>query len=76
MQTLLAFSTVETWKYHDKPVKCPACGVKDVPISFTKQQKFTNSRLAALCLLGLVDKIRPGFNLTKTALFMQTCKKM
>ncbi|XP_072765924.1 uncharacterized protein [Anoplolepis gracilipes] len=46
------FSTeVETWKYHDKSVRCPACGVKEAPI-ILKQQKFTSSRLAAFCLLG------------------------
>ncbi|EFN73659.1 hypothetical protein EAG_08456 [Camponotus floridanus] len=46
------FSTeVETWKYHDKSVRCPACGEKETPIIF-KQQKFTSSRLAAFCLLG------------------------
>ncbi|XP_070171106.1 uncharacterized protein [Polyergus mexicanus] len=46
------FSTeVETWKYHDKSICCPVCGVKEVPI-ILKQQKFTTSRLAAFCLLG------------------------
>ncbi|XP_050445892.1 uncharacterized protein LOC126848764 isoform X1 [Cataglyphis hispanica] len=46
------FSTeVETWKYHEKSVRCPDCGVKEVPI-IVKQQKFTTSRLAAFCLLG------------------------
>ncbi|XP_011686088.1 PREDICTED: uncharacterized protein LOC105448911 isoform X2 [Wasmannia auropunctata] len=46
------FSTeVETWKYHDESIRCPACGVKEVPI-ILKQQKFTSSRLAAFCLMG------------------------
>lgn len=47
--------TVETWKYHDKSIRCPACGVKEAPI-ILKQQKFTSSRLAAFCLMGLVIK--------------------
>ncbi|XP_032679638.1 uncharacterized protein LOC116848035 isoform X1 [Odontomachus brunneus] len=42
----------ETWRYHGKSTRCPACGVKDVPIILTKQQKFTSSRLVAFCLLG------------------------
>ncbi|EFN84368.1 hypothetical protein EAI_13548 [Harpegnathos saltator] len=49
----------ESWKYHDKSVRCPACGVKDVPIILTKQQKLTSSRLVAFCLLGSM-----GFALT------------
>ncbi|KYN20855.1 PREDICTED: uncharacterized protein LOC108760279 isoform X1 [Trachymyrmex cornetzi] len=46
------FSTkVETWKYHDESIRCPACGVKKMPI-ILQQQKFTSSRLVAFCLMG------------------------
>ncbi|KAG7208246.1 hypothetical protein KM043_016592 [Ampulex compressa] len=43
---------VETWKYHSKSMLCPACNEETTPITFSKHNKFTSSRLGAMCLLG------------------------